>query len=146
MQIGSSMIVYGALMTPLAGIPGPWQALGLGAMASLAAGVGLMALGAGMGAIGGKGGKSAGGGGSDTAPQQPRDDQWSVAFDPDRKLRKSSAVAPSSRALGSGPMPEARPVVNIGVINSLHPDKADWQRSVAETYNNARRRGLIRNG
>jgi hypothetical protein len=147
-QIGASMVTYGALMTPLAGIPGPWQALGLGAMASLAAGVGLMALGAGMGALAGGGSKGGGGGSDSRAPtaEVERDD-FAVAFDPDRKLRKSGpAVMPGSRGLSNAPMPEGRPVVHIGTINSLSPDDAKWQRAVAETYTNARNRGLVRSG
>jgi hypothetical protein len=148
-QIGASMVTYGALMTPLAGIPGPWQALGLGAMASLAAGVGLMALGAGMGALAGGGSKGSSGGGdggSGRTAKEERDD-YAVAFDPDRKLRKSGpAVMPGSRGLSNAPMPEGRPVVHIGTINSLSPDDAKWQRAVADTYNNARNRGLVRSG
>jgi hypothetical protein len=150
MQIGASMITYGALMTPLAGIPGPWQALGLGAMASLAAGIGLMALGAGMGALagGGKNGSGGGGGASSTSSKPPEPNEYAVAFDPDRKLKKNtgSAVGQTSRPLGNAPMPDARPVVNIGVLNTLTPDNAQWQRTVVESYNNGIMRGMKRAG
>jgi hypothetical protein len=147
-QLGAQMVIYGAIMGPLGLIPGPWQVLGMGAAASAAAGVALMALGAGMGAIGG-GGKSGGGGGSsDRAPVvKEEQDEFSVAFDPDRKLRKSSsAVQGRSRGLSNAPMPDGRPVVQIGTLNALHPDDPKWQRAVADTYNNARNRGLVRNG
>jgi hypothetical protein len=106
-------VIYGAIMGPLGLIPGPWQVLGMGAAASAAAGVALMALGAGMGAIGG-GGKSGGGGGSsDRAPVvKEEQDEFSVAFDPDRKLRKSSsAVQGRSRGLSNAPMPDGRPPI-----------------------------------
>jgi hypothetical protein len=144
-QLGSEMIAYGAIMGPLGLLPGPWMGLGLGAAASAAAGIGLIALGAGMGAIGGGGGKGGGGGGG--ASPKPEQNEFAVAFDPDNKLRRSGpAVTPSSRGLSNAPMPEGRPTVVIGTINSLSPDDAKWQRAVADTYNNARNRGLVRNG
>jgi len=149
-QLGSSMLTYGLLMAvgaPLL-MATPFAAEALSAPAAIAAGTGLIALGAGMGAIGGGGGKGGGGGGSAGAAKAPAQNEFAVAFDPDRKLRKSSgsAVQGRSRGLDSSPMPEARPVVHIGTINSLSPDDAKWQRAVAETYTNARNRGLVRNG
>jgi hypothetical protein len=148
MSIGTSMIAYGAILTPLLGIPGPFQVLGMGAAASAAAGIALVALGAGMGALGaggngGKGGGGAGGKGA-TAPK-PEDNTFALQFDPDRKLRGAGrAVVPAARSIDNIPMPEGRPMVVIGAINSLSPDDAKWQRAVAETYQNARERGLIR--
>jgi hypothetical protein len=150
-QLGSSLLTYGLLMA--AGAPllmmTPFAGQALSAPAAIAAGTGLIALGAGMGAIGGGGSK--GGGGSSAGggrTQQSEQDEFSVAFDPDKKLRRSSgsAVQPSSRGLSNAPMPEGRPVVHIGTINSLSPDDAKWQRAVADTYNNARNRGLVRSG
>jgi hypothetical protein len=150
-QLGSSMLTYGLLMAvgaPLL-MATPFAAQALSAPAAIAAGTGLIALGAGMGALGGGGGKGGGGGGGSTGAQRPPEqNEFAVAFDPDRKLRKSSgsAVQGRSRGLSNGPMPDARPVVHIGTINSLSPDDAKWQRAVAETYTNARNRGLVRNG
>jgi hypothetical protein len=150
-QLGSSLLTYGLLMA--AGAPllmlTPFAGQALSAPAAIAAGTGLIALGAGMGALGGGGGKGGGGGsGSGGASRPPEQDEFSVAFDPDKKLRRASgsAVQPSSRGLSNAPMPEGRPVVHIGTINSLSPDDAKWQRAVADTYNNARNRGLVRNG
>jgi hypothetical protein len=146
MQLGSEMIAYGAIMGPLGLLPGPWMGLGLGAAASAAAGIGLIALGAGMGAIGGGGGKG-GGGSSSGSPAKSEPNEFAVAFDPDGKLRKSGpSVMPRASSISSAPMPEGRPVVQIGTINSLSPDDARWQRAVADTYNNARNRGLVRRG
>jgi hypothetical protein len=148
MQLGTQMIAYAAIITPLTGVLGPFGAIAGGGPMTLAAGVALTALGAAMGAAGGKGGKSGGsaGGGGRAAKEEPN--EFAVAFDPDRKLRKAtgSVVQGRSRGLGSGPLPEGRPVVNIGTINSLHPDNAQWQRALADTYTNARNRGLVRNG
>ncbi len=147
-QLGSSMLTYGLLMAvglPLL-IATPFAAQALSAPAAIAAGTGLIALGAGLGAIGG-GAKGAGGGagGSGAHPQNQPQNQFEVAFDPDKKLRRRGpAVVPSSRSLNNGPMPEGRPTVVIGTINSLSPDDAKWQRAVAETYMNAQGRGLIR--
>jgi hypothetical protein len=149
-QLGSSMLTFGLLMA--VGLPllmaTPFAASAMSAPAAIAAGTGLIALGAGMGAIGGGGGKGAsGGGGNSGRPAKEEQDDFAVAFDPDRKLRKSGpAVMPGSRGLSNAPMPEGRPVVHIGTINSLSPDDAKWQRAVADTYNNARNRGLVRSG
>ena len=110
-QLGGTMIAYGAIVTPLLGLPGPFAALGLGAAASLAAGTALIALGAGMGAIagGGKGkGGGAGGRGGGRGGRTAQQDQvpFSMGLDPDRKLGRSSpAVVPSARALSSGALP-----------------------------------------
>lgn len=152
MSLGSAMLTYGIIAATWSSLLAftPFAEVTMGAGAAIAAGTGLIALGAGMGAIASRNsghstGGGGGGGGDKTA--KPKDDQWSVAFDPDRKLRKgASAVSPSARSLDSTPMPEARPVVHIGTINSLSPDDAKWQRAVADTYNNARNRGLVRNG
>lgn len=149
-QLGSAMLTYGLLMAvglPLL-IATPFAAQALSAPAAIAAGTGLIALGAGMGALAGGGKGGGGGGGGSKTPQQPQDNEWSVAFDPDRKLRggKGSAVAPAARSLDGSPMPEARPVVQIGSLYALNPDDARWQRELASTYKNARDRGLIRNG
>jgi hypothetical protein len=120
-QLGSAMLTWGLLMSANLGwlMATPFAAQALSGPASIAVGTGLIALGAGMGAIGG----------------------------PDRKLRKStSAVQGRSRGLSNAPMPDGRPVVQIGTLNALHPDDPKWQRAVADTYNNARNRGLVRNG
>lgn len=143
-QVGTSMIAYGAILTPLLGITGPFGAIISGAPASLAAGLLLTALGAKMGAAASGGGKG-GGGGVSRAPAKQEPNEFEVAFDPDRKLRSASrAVVPSARSIDSTPMPEGRPMVVIGTINALDPDDARWQRSIATTVNNARDRGLIR--
>jgi hypothetical protein len=142
-QIGASMVTYGALMTPLAGIPGPWQALGLGAMASLAAGIGLMALGAGMGAIGGGSKGGGAGGSSDSRTPKTEQDEFSVAFDPDKKLRRASgaAVQPSARGLSNAPMPEGRaPIVFAPTI--IGRDDLQMQRQLKYMVEKASGRGI----
>jgi hypothetical protein len=150
-QLGSTMLTWGLLMSANLGwlMATPFAAQALSGPASIAVGTGLIALGAGLGAIGGGGSKGGGGGSAGGGrTQQAEQDEFSVAFDPDKKLRRSSgsAVQPSSRGLSNAPMPEGRPVVHIGTINSLSPDDAKWQRAVAETYTNARNRGLVKSG
>jgi hypothetical protein len=151
MQLGSSMLTYGLIASTFSSLLAftPFAGITAGAGASIAAGIGLIALGAGMGAIagGGKGGGAGGGGGS-SKTAAPKPDEYAVAFDPDRKLRKNSgsAVGQTSRPLGNAPMPDARPVVNIGVLNTLTPDNAQWQRTVVESYNNGIMRGMKRAG
>jgi hypothetical protein len=149
MQLGGQMIAYGAIIAPLASLLSftPFGGLGMGAGASIAAGLAITALGAAMGAAGGGGSKGGGGGGGGGATAKAEPNEFAVAFDPDGKLRKSGpSVMPRASSISSAPMPEGRPVVQIGTINSLSPDDARWQRAVADTYNNARNRGLVRRG
>jgi hypothetical protein len=150
-QLGSAMLTWGLLMSANLGwlMATPFAAQALSGPASIAVGTGLIALGAGMGAIGGGGGKGGGGGssgGGRTAKEEPN--EFAVAFDPDRKLRKStgSVVQGRSRGLSNAPMPDGRPVVQIGSIYSLDSDNARWQSEFAKTYAKAYGRGKIRNG
>jgi hypothetical protein len=147
MQLGGQMIAYGAIIAPLASLLSftPFGGLGMGAGASIAAGVAITALGAAMGAVGGGGSKGGGGGGSAGGAAKSEPNEFAVAFDPDNKLRKSGpSVMPRASSIDGSAMPDAKPVVNIGVINSLHPDNAAWQRSLADTYSRATSRGLIK--
>jgi hypothetical protein len=152
MQLGSSMLTYGLIASTFSSLLAftPFAGITAGAGASIAAGIGLMALGAGMGAIAANnsGSRTGGGGGGSSKTAAPKPDEYAVAFDPDRKLRKNSgsAVGQTSRPLGNAPMPDARPVVNIGVLNTLTPDNAQWQRTVVESYNNGIMRGMKRAG
>ena len=151
MQLGEQMLTYGLIMA--AGAPllmmTPFAGQAMSAPAAIAAGIALTALGAGMGALGGKGGKGGGagsGGGHGGAPSQ-QDNTFALQFDPDGKLRKASkgpSVIPSSRALTNSAMPDARPVVQIGTLNALHPDDPRWQREIASTVKNAQNRGLLK--
>lgn len=148
MQLGEQMIAYAAIITPLTGVLGPFAAIAGGGPMTLAAGIALTALGAAMGAAGSRGSKGGGGGSAGRAgpPAAEAPNEWEVAFDPDRKLRKRQgpAVIPSARSIDSTPMPDARPVVSIGALYALSPDDPRWQRELASTYMAARDRGLIR--
>jgi hypothetical protein len=144
MQLGTQMIAYAAIITPLTGVLGPFGAIAGGGPMTLAAGIALTALGAGMGAMGGKGGKGGGGGsGSAGASRPPEQDEFSVAFDPDKKLRRASgsAVQPSSRGLSNAPMPEGRaPIVFAPTI--IGRDDLQTQRQLKYMVEKASARGI----
>jgi hypothetical protein len=142
MQLGEQLLAYGLIISPLASLLSftPFGGLGLGAGASIAAGLSLTALGAGMGAIGGKGGGGHGGGssGGRGASTQPGTSQWSVAFDPDKKGR---AVVPGTRSIDGAKIPGAhQPIVNNWTI--IGPDDPSAQRSIKKLLYNADRRGV----
>lgn len=153
MQLGAAMLTYGLIASTFSSLLvfTPFAGITAGAGASIAAGTALIALGAGMGAIASNNsGKRTGGsgGGKDSSKTAPKDDAYSVVFDPDRKLRGRSgpAVVPSARSISNRPLPDARPVVQIGTLNALHPDDPRWQREIARTYENAQSRGLLKRG
>lgn len=146
LQLGEQLLAYGLVIAPLAALLSftPFGGLGLGAGASIAAGLALTALGAAMGAVGGGGGKGGAGASAAGASTPKAPNAFEVAFDPDHKSRKGPAVVPSSRSVDSTPLPDSRPIVQIGVLNALSPDDPRWQREIATTYQNAMNRGLIR--
>jgi hypothetical protein len=146
-SMGRALVSYGLAMTGL--LPHLLNPFTSGP-AAIVAGTLLIALGAKLGSMasgGGGGGGNSGGGSTGPArpPKKDEDSAFAVAFDPDAKLRQTrSVVAPGVKTLGNKAMPDARPAVYIGQINALSPDHGEWQRSIAETYMNARDRGLIK--